>query len=121
MAKKKKQNIYELVGNLERNLFDSYRRWKKIFTEGCSDPNWRDGVNIDLVRNHINSYKRQIEGLLLGRFYEYPDSYWYPDPVRLPYDFMAVDRKIIQEDSIAKANNTLSYDEVMFFDWGEVM
>lgn len=28
-------------------------RWRDIFEDGCSDPAWPDGCNLNLIRNHI--------------------------------------------------------------------
>ena len=34
--------------------------WKHINEEGCSDPFWPDGMNMNLTRNHILSYRNEI-------------------------------------------------------------
>lgn len=102
-------------------LLDSYARWKSIFEYGCSDPLCSDGVNINLVRNHIIYYKRRVEEELKDNYIAYPESYFYPDPVELPNDFMAVDRKILSEDKVLTANKSMCYSEVVKFDWGEVL
>lgn len=34
-----------------------YERWNDIAVNGCSDPFWTDGVNMNLVRNHILYYR----------------------------------------------------------------
>ncbi len=46
-------SIEEQRENLTRELNESIRRWHDIFKNGCSDPFWPDGVNLNLVRNHI--------------------------------------------------------------------
>jgi len=35
-------------------------RWNSIMQNGCSDPFWPDGVNLNLVRNHIIYAKNRI-------------------------------------------------------------
>lgn len=42
-------------------LEKSYAHWQALYDHGGSDPTWSDGVNLNLVRNHIYYYKRQIE------------------------------------------------------------
>ncbi len=42
-------------------LQNSFDRWDHIFEHGCSDPFWPDGINLNLVRNHIFYYRKQIE------------------------------------------------------------
>lgn len=121
MAKKKAvKTVYDLVRDLEAQMLSSYKRWKTLFTTGGSDPSWSDGVNLNLVRNHINYYKRQIEELLLGRFIDYPDTYWYPEPKVVPQNFSVTDRTTMQGE-VLTANKTLKYNDVMKFNWEEVM
>lgn len=42
-------------------LEKAYAHWQDLYEHGGSDPTWPDGVNLNLVRNHIINYKRQIE------------------------------------------------------------
>ncbi len=42
-------------------LEKAYTHWQDLYDHGGSDPTWPDGVNLNLVRNHIIYYKRQIE------------------------------------------------------------
>ncbi|WP_418871407.1 hypothetical protein [Selenomonas bovis] len=37
--------------------------WQDIFTNGCSDPAWPDGCNLNLTRNHILSALRSLRDL----------------------------------------------------------
>lgn len=30
-----------------------FQRWNEIACSGCQDPGWPDGVNMNLIRNHI--------------------------------------------------------------------
>ena len=46
-----------------------YAKWENIHVHGCSDPSWADGVNLNLIRNHIISYKQQMAGTLLEHLY----------------------------------------------------
>lgn len=67
-----------------------------FFQNGCSDPFWPDGVNLNLVRNHIRSYKKQIESLMeqesevISLFpCSYPDIYFRETPDEVSNDYMA--------------------------------
>lgn len=106
---------------LESNLLFDYARWKHIYDYGCQDPSYEDGVNINLVRNHILYGKEQIEKHLGDNFHLYPDCYFFPLPVKLPNDFMAVERKLNCRGKTYPATKTLPYGEVMKFDWSEVL
>lgn len=116
---KKKQQI--TAQSLESTLFDEYRRWKQIFDEGCSDPSWEDGVNINLTRNHILYTKGEIQRHLKDNFIAYPDSFFYPEPIQLPNNFMAVDRYMPRFRKTLTATKNLSYNEAIRFDWSEVL
>lgn len=43
-----------------------FARWDHIFAHGCADPSWPDGVNINLVRNHIIYAYRELAETLGG-------------------------------------------------------
>lgn len=105
------------------NLKNSYIRFKQIYDNGCSDPFWTDGVNINLVRNHIIYEKKVIEELYKENFIDIPDEYYYPTPKELPQNFMAVTRSLVTDGTLT-ANKTLRYNEVVQFtdeDWKEVL
>ena len=42
-------------------LKKAYAQWESLYKQGGSDPFYADGVNLNLVRNHILYFKRQIE------------------------------------------------------------
>ena len=43
------QRIADVTAELEADM----ARWRDIKENGCSDPSWPDGVNMNLKRNHI--------------------------------------------------------------------
>lgn len=38
---------------IQDELTQAFLRWNEIAMNGCRDPSWPDGVNMNLVRNHI--------------------------------------------------------------------
>ena len=58
---------------LGKNIRDSFARWNYIYQNGARDPFWEDGVNLELVRNHIIYDKRRCEEELLPE--QYPPEY----------------------------------------------
>lgn len=110
---KKKQQI--TAQSLESTLLKDYRRWKQIFDEGCSDPSWEDGVNTNLVRSHILYTKGEIQRHLKDNFIAYPDSFFYPEPIQLPNNFMAVDRYMPRFRKTFTATKNLRYNEAIRF------
>lgn len=41
------------VQQIQAELEREYLRWNSIAANGCQDPFWPDGTNMNLVRNHI--------------------------------------------------------------------
>lgn len=56
MAKRKQAPT---AGELVRKIRESFSRWRTIKKKGTTDPFWPDGINLNLVRNHI-SYDREM-------------------------------------------------------------
>lgn len=67
----------------------SHEHWKDINDNGCSDPFWADGTNMNLVRNHIIYYRRQIEDICSETVKAFPSEYYYPIPPVIDNNYMA--------------------------------
>lgn len=52
-----RMTIQQIQAELERE----YQRWNDIAANGCQDPSWPDGVNMNLVRNHIIYWNHLLE------------------------------------------------------------
>lgn len=83
--KQRKVLLEELVGNCEKE----YSRWDEIYRNGCRDPCWPDGCNLNLVRNHIISYRKQIESYCEEKSIESPPILLRELPPKLRDDYMA--------------------------------
>lgn len=81
MAKKKQQEDYE------QQLRDSFDHWQHLYEYGGQDPSWPDGVNLNLVRNHIFYYKQKIEETMEPG--AYPEIYHRAVPPEVSSDYMA--------------------------------
>ena len=55
MQKKNQETDYVAM------LQERHDLWDEIYKNGCSDPHWSDGANLNFVRNHIMYYRSQIE------------------------------------------------------------
>lgn len=89
--------------HLTQELTNSFNRWDCIFQNGSSEPFWEDGVGLNLVRNHIISYKRDIKELVDEDIAEpslfhisFPDIYYRETPDKVSYDYMAKAEEIRQ-------------------------
>ena len=54
------------VEELLRDADMEFQEWEYIHAHGCQDPFYEDGVNLELVRNHIIYDYRQLAELLDG-------------------------------------------------------
>lgn len=51
------------IATLEARVQADVAHWQDLLANGCNDPFWPDGVNMNLVRNHIIYGLRQIAEL----------------------------------------------------------
>lgn len=70
-----------------QELKEGFERWDILYNYGGNDPLWSDGVNLNLVRNHIITYKKRIEEIFSKE--EYPDIYYRDTPFEVDNDYMA--------------------------------
>ncbi len=77
-----------------KELEKAHRHWEDIYENGCFDPSWPDGTNLNLVRNHMFYYQRKIEELYGDS--EKPAVYYEEVPDKVNEDYMARKDEIIQ-------------------------
>ena len=104
MAKKSK-TPQEQMQETVAELVERYNRWQDLYKNGCFDPSYCDGVNLNLVRNHIQFAKRKIEKLVEEhKELSFPAEYEKIEiPQEVSNNYMANPEKIIRE-----AKETLS-------------
>lgn len=73
--------------NVVQELIDGFEKWDVLYNYGGNDPMWSDGVNLNLVRNHIIAYKKRIEETLAPE--DYPSIYYRDTPPKIEDDYMA--------------------------------
>lgn len=90
------------------DLKEYFEHYQYVLENGSNDPLWSDGVNLNLIRNHIIHHKKIIEKEFVNE--SYPDIYFQPTPDEVDDDFM------VQEDMIRqKANQTLKRLNSFFY------
>lgn len=72
-----------------KRITDSIKRWEDINANGCNDPFWSDGCNMNLCRNHIISGKMKIREICGADGNSYPDEYFFPTPPEVNNWYMA--------------------------------
>ncbi len=104
-------------------LRKSYEQWKDIYENGCNDPTWPDGVNLNLVRNHIIYFKGLIDrSTNPDNFCGLPDEYFFPEPPKVSQFFMRKDRKCTYITHIHPAEYpTVPYNAIMMNEYKEVI
>ena len=75
-------------------LQERFDRWGEIVLNGCGDPFWEDGVNLNLVRNHIIHLKNLCEDELKPE--EYPEQYYRETPPKVDNKYIANTDRIAQ-------------------------
>ena len=68
-------------------LEKSFARLDFIRENGCSDPFWADGVNMNLVRNHIIFYKQKLSEE--ATLFLLPEAFYRETPPLVDNDYMA--------------------------------
>ncbi|HCA30711.1 MAG TPA: hypothetical protein DEP23_14750 [Ruminococcaceae bacterium] len=68
-------------------LQKSYEHWVDLYENGGSDPCCEDGVNLNLVRNHILYYRNKIEETMSPE--NYSSAYFKERPPEVDQKYMA--------------------------------
>lgn len=117
----KKKTPEQTVKDLSVDIIKEIEAWERKNEEGCSDPFWPDGVNMNLNRNHIIYDKRQIEEICRGNGLTLPGEYYIPTPPEANDYYMAslkqkrrVER-IGHPDKITTKKNKYDRNQMSFF------
>lgn len=93
-------------------LENDYARWYELFTKGGFDPSWADGVNLNLVKNHILYYKAQL-AKQENSLFDLPDVYYRETPPEVDPNYMARPDEI--RENARKAMEIIDADENLKF------
>lgn len=96
-----------LVGNLQK----SQKQWQDIYENGTHDPFYEDGMNLELVRNHIIFYRGKIRQLCEESGLPLPKEYYDELPPEVPRKFMARQEEIRKNgaNALAELNSNEDY------------
>lgn len=73
--------------------------WIDIKKNGCNDPFWSDGVNMNLTRRHILHDKEVIAGICSETGLSFPEEYYIPTPPEVDSNYMA---NLKQKERVAR-------------------
>lgn len=79
----------QMIKECAYNIIREIGVWKHIQEQGCNDPFWPDGCNMNLTRNHILYYKRQIREICEENGIPLPETYYLPTPPEVEDSYMA--------------------------------
>nr|DAE80103.1 MAG TPA: hypothetical protein [Caudoviricetes sp.] len=90
--------------------------WKDINQNGCNDPFWSDGCNMNLIRNHIIYYQSKIREACTENQLPLPDECYLSIPPEVDNQYMA---NLKQKDRVERiffqrkipAKQKYKYDE----------
>lgn len=107
---RKQRNRKEQLAEIIR---ESREQWKRLWENGGSDPFWADGVNLNLVRNHIIYGRRLCEEELQEG--DYPEEYYSPLPEKVPPNYMVKGDEIRRKASELMRNIKENPDYIGLF------
>lgn len=117
MKKKTPEKELEL---LRENLLHERAIWKRINENGCNDPFWADGCNMNLTRNHILSYRDEIANCCEKHNLPLPEEYFLKVPPEVDNDYMANFNQKDRVDRLKQQGDTLSHKKKKFIDDGQM-
>lgn len=85
----RKKTVQEQLEEYRELISEELEHWKHINTNGCSDPFWEDGYNMNLLRNHIIFYKMEIFRICGEGGMALPEEYYIPLPPEVDNRYMA--------------------------------
>lgn len=86
---KRNKTPEQMIKECAYNIIREIGVWKHIQEQGCNDPFWPDGCNMNLTRNHILSYKREIREICEENELPLPEEYYLPTPPEVEDNYMA--------------------------------
>ena len=77
------------IKNCREEIVKCIGHWKDIKDNGCHDPFWADGVNMNLARNHILYNKSMLFEICTQENIPIPDEYYLQTPPEVNSNYMA--------------------------------
>lgn len=107
-------NARKEFDNCREGIAGSLDCWISISKNGCSDPSWTDGCNMNLVRNHILYYKNKIFEICNQEGFDIPEEYYLPTPPEVDKNFMANLKQEDRAGRLRQHGNVLVTGKVSF-------
>lgn len=116
----KKKNPEQELYELRCQIVKERQHWKDINQNGCNDPFWPDGCNLNLTRNHIISYRKKIEMLCEEHKLPLPEEYYYKIPPVVDDNYMANLKQEKRVERLVQQGNRPTRKKTKFIDDGQL-
>ena len=116
----KKETPEQQLNLLCRLIIRERDNWNYINENSCNDPFWPDGCNMNLTRNHIISYKRDIAELCEENGMPLPEEYFLKIPPEVDDNYMANLKQQARVDRLKQQWDKLSLKKTKFVDDGQL-
>ncbi|MBO5208048.1 MAG: hypothetical protein J6B68_01750 [Lachnospiraceae bacterium] len=110
----KNKTIQEHLIEYRESILEELEHWKCLNENGCNDPFWSDGCNMNLVRNHIIYYKNEIAKLCGMSGMALPEEYYCPLPPKVDNNYMANLKQKERVRRLMQMGNALTTRKVKF-------
>lgn len=116
----KKETPEQQLNLLCRLIIRERDNWNYINENGCNDPFWPDGCNMNLTRNHIISYKRDIAELCEENGMPLPEEYFLKIPPEVDDNYMANLKQKARVERLKQQGDRLNQKKQKFVDDGQL-
>lgn len=116
----KRKTPEQELKELREDIIRERNHWNYINEHGCNDPFWPDGCNLNLTRNHIISYRKEIEMLCEEHGFPLPEEYYYKIPPVVDDNYMANLKQKKRVERLVQQGNKLTKKKTKFVDDGQL-
>ena len=116
---KKKTPEQELKETCE-SIMRERNHWNYINENGCNDPFWPDGCNLNLTRNHVLADRKKIEMICEESGFPLPEEYYYKIPPVVDDNYMANLKQEKRVERLVQQGNKLTRKKTKFIDDGQL-
>lgn len=85
----KEKSPEEKIKDFCKKIRNEISTWKHINKNGCNDPFWPDGCNMNLVRNHIIYYRHMIVEICEENHLQIPEECYLSLPPEVDNNYMS--------------------------------
>ena len=116
----KKKTPEQELKEICESILRERNHWNCINENGCNDPFWPDGCNMNLTRNHILSYRNEIANCCEEYNLPLPEEYFLKVPPEVDDNYMANFNQKARVDRLKQHGVALSMKKKKFIDDGQM-